>query len=79
MITGLYVLEEAKDKVEEVTGLRPTNEKLLKGVRTGARHPATDKRSHEEHANRKNKVRKLLEQGFGTHREGFLPLLQEEI
>lgn len=33
MIAGLYILEEAKDKVQEVTGLRPTNEKLLKGVR----------------------------------------------
>ena len=27
------VLEEAKDKIQETTGLRPTNEKLLKGIR----------------------------------------------
>ena len=28
------VLDDAKEKVEAATGLRPTNEKLLKGVRT---------------------------------------------
>jgi hypothetical protein len=27
-------IDEAKDKVQEFTGLRPTNEKLLKGIRT---------------------------------------------
>jgi hypothetical protein len=27
------ILDEAKDKVQEATGLRPTNEKLLKGIR----------------------------------------------
>jgi hypothetical protein len=26
-------LDGAKDKIQEVTGLRPTNEKLLKGIR----------------------------------------------
>ena len=28
------ILDEAEDKVEGMTGLRPTNEKLLKGIRT---------------------------------------------
>jgi len=28
------VLEEAKNRIEEITGLRPTNEKLLKGIKT---------------------------------------------
>jgi len=28
------VLEEAKNRIEEITGLRPTNKKLLKGVKT---------------------------------------------
>jgi len=27
-------MDEAKNKIEVVTGLRPTNEKLLKGYRT---------------------------------------------
>ena len=27
------ILEEVKDRIEDATGLRPTNEKLLKGLR----------------------------------------------
>lgn len=29
-----YYLDGAKDEVEKITGLRPTNEKLLRGIRT---------------------------------------------
>ena len=57
------VLEDAKDKVEETTGLRPTNEKLLKGLRALGVRPRL-----KDH---KNQMQVLQEQNPGTCREDF--------
>jgi len=64
-------LDEAKNKLEETTGLRPTNEKLLKSHRTLKFHHASK--------TTQNKVQIVLAQDSRLRREPIVPHAERKI